>query len=230
MVDINKAITAKIVRQGKTFEVLVDCEKAVDFRHGKAQLDDVLATEKIYENAKQGKHASEHDMENIFKTSDSRKVAEIIIKEAKLELTADYQKKLREQKRKQIINMIHVNAVDPKTNLPHPANRIENALEEAKVRIDDIKSAEEQVQDIVSKIKAVLPIKYEIRKIQIKIPAQYTGKSFPILKQFGKLLKDEWKNDGSLLAVIELPAGMQESLFDKLNNLTHGNIESEILK
>lgn len=230
MVDVNKAIIVRLVREGKPFEVLVDCEKAVEFRHGKAQLDDVLATEAIYENSKQGKHASEHDMQRIFKTSEPRKVAEIIIKEAKIELTADYQKKLREQKRKQIINLIHVNAVDPKNNLPHPAQRIENAMEEAKVRIDEHKSAEEQVQEIVSKIRSILPIKYEIRKIQIKIPAQYTGKAFSILKQFGKLLKDEYKNDGSLVAIIELPAGMQESLFDKLNNLTHGNIESEIMK
>lgn len=230
MIDINKAIIARVVKEGKPFEVLVDCEKAVEFKHGKAKLDDVLATEEIYESAKQGKHASKHEMERIFKTSDIKKIAEIIIKEAKLQLTADYQRKQREQKRKQIIDLIHVNAVDPTTNLPHPITRIENAIEEAKVKINDSKSAEEQVQDIVSQIRRILPIKYEIRKIQIKIPAQYTGKSYPVLKQFGKLLKDEWKNDGSLVAVVELPAGMQESLFDKLNNLTHGNIESEVLK
>lgn len=230
MVDVDRAIIARIVREGKPFEILIDCEKAVEFKQGKANLDDVLATEDIFESVKKGKRASEHDMIRVFKTSDSRKVAEIIVKEAKLQLTAEYQKKLREQKRKQIINLIHTNSIDPRTNLPHPLTRIENALEEAKVRIEEHKSAEEQVQDIVSKLKSILPIKYEIRKIKIKIPAQYTGKAYSILKQFAKILKDEWKNDGSLLTIIEIPAGMQEGLFDKLNNLTHGNIESEVIE
>lgn len=229
MVDVDRAIIAKIVKEGKTFEVLVDCEKAIEFKQGKCGIDEVLATEDIFEEVKKGKHASEHEMQRIFKTTDARKIAEIIVKEARLQLTADYQKKLREQKRKQIINLIHVNSIDPKTNLPHPLTRIENALEEAKVRIDEHKSAEDQVQDIVSKIRAILPIKYEIRKIRVKIPAQYTGKAYPTIKQFSKILNDEWKNDGSLVVVIALPAGMQESLFDKLNNLTHGNIESEVM-
>ena len=230
MVDVDRAIIAKIVKEGKTFEVLVDCEKAVEFKQGKCNIDEVLATEDIFEDVKKGKHASEHEMLRIFKTADVKKIAEIIVKESRLQLTADYQKKLREQKRKQIINMIHVNSVDPKNNLPHPLTRIENALEEAKVRIDENKSAEDQVQEIISKIRSILPIKYEIRKIKVKIPAQYTGKAYPMIKQFSKLLKDEWKNDGSLEATIELPAGMQESLFDKLNNLTHGNIESEVIE
>lgn len=230
MVDVDKAIIARIVKEGKPFEVLVDCEKAVEFKQGKADLDDVLATDDIFEDSKKGKHASENEMKRIFGTANPRKVAEIIVKEAKLQLTADYQKKQREQKRKQIINLIHVNSVDPTTNTPHPLTRIENALAEAKVKINDSKTAEEQVQDIVSQIKPILPIKYEIRKLKIKIPAQYTGKAYTILKQFSKVLKDEWKNDGSLVTQIELPAGMQENLFDKLNNLTHGNIESEVIE
>lgn len=229
MVDVDRAIVAKVVKEGKTFEILIDCEKAVDFKQGKGNIEDVLAAEAIFENAKQGRHASEHDIKRIFGTTDQLKVAGMILKEAKIELTASYQSKLREQKRKQIINLIHMNSIDPRTNTPNPVTRIENALEEAKVRINEHKNAEEQVQDIVSQIKRVMPIKYEVRKIKIKIPAQYTGKAYPTIKQFAKIIKDEWKNDGSLVAFIELPAGMQEELFDKLNNLTHGNIESEVV-
>ena len=34
--------------------------------------------------------------------------------------------------------MIHRNAVDPKTGLPHPPQRIESAMEEAKIHVDEI--------------------------------------------------------------------------------------------
>ena len=48
--------------------------------------------------------------------------------------------------------------------------------------------------------------------------------------EFAIMLRDEWQNDGSLKAILEIPAGLQTELFDKLNSLTHGEIESKIIK
>ena len=59
--------------------------------------------------------------------------------------------------------MIHANGIDPKTNLPHPLQRIENALEEANVKIDEHKSEEKQVEEIVRKLQPILPIKFANR-------------------------------------------------------------------
>lgn len=230
MVDIDKAIIARLNKQGREFEILIDCEKAVEFREGRCSLDEVLATDAIYSDVKKGKHAPVNDLKAAFDTTDQRKIAEIIVREARLQLTAEYQKKLREQKIKQIVNLIHRNAVDPKTNIPHPALRIENALKEARVRIDDHKTAEEQITNIISQLKSILPIKYEISLIEVKIPASYSAKSFSTLKQYGKIQKEEWKDDGSLVVKMELPAGLQQELFDHINNITHGSVETKILK
>jgi len=46
----------------------------------------------------------------------------------------------------------------------------------------------------------------------------------------GTIVKDEWGDDGSWRAVVEIPAGMQAEFFDMLNKKTHGNIETKILK
>lgn len=231
MVDIDKAVIARIKKEGKTFEILVDCDKAIDFKHGKdIRLDDVLATDDIFTDVKMGEHAPDHDLKRIFGTDNSNKVAEIIIKEGDIQLTAEYKNKLREEKKKQIINLIHRNAIDPKTNLPHPIKRIELALEEARIHIDEFKRAENQVQDVTNKIKAILPLKYETREVAVKIPAKFAGSSYGVLKQFGKVTKDEWQNDGSLLAVLEIPAGLQMELTDRLNQLTHGEVDLKILK
>lgn len=230
MVSVDKAVIARLKREGKNFEILVDCEKAIEFKQGKSSLEDAVVTFDIFEDVKKGLHASEHDMEKIFETKDKQKVSEIIIKKGDIQLTTEYQNKLREEKKKHIVNLIHRNAINPQTNAPHPPQRIENAIGEAKVNIDYFKSAEEQVQEIIKQINAILPIKYEIREISIKIPSQYAGQSFTILKQFGKVLRDDWQSDGSLLALVEVPAGLQNELFDKLNNLTHGSIETKIVK
>lgn len=230
MVDIDKAVIARLRVGNQNFEILVDCDKALEFRHGKdVSLDDVLATDDIFKDVKKGEHAPENEIVKIFNTSDKRKVAERIVREGEVQLTAEYKNKLRDEKRKQIIELIHRNSIDPKTNLPHPAQRIENALDEARVRIDEFKKAEEQVRDIIDKIRGILPIKYETREVAIKLTAEYAGKSYSILKQYGKVIKDEWQNDGGLVVVLEIPAGLQLELIDKLNALTHGDVDFKVL-
>jgi len=228
MVNIDDAIVAKFRKGENVFEILVDCEKALEFRNGKdIDLDDILATNDIFKDVKNGEHAS--NLMKVFNTEDKREIAKKIILEGEIQMTSEYKKKLRDEKRKQIINNIHRNAVDPNTGFPHPPQRIEMALDEAKINIDEFKPVEEQLKNILPKIRVILPLKYEIREIAIKIPGAYAGKCYSVLKQYGKLLNDEWQNDGSLVAVVEIPAGLQEEFFDKLNNLAHGEVESKIL-
>ena len=45
-----------------------------------------------------------------------------------------------------------------------------------------------------------------------------------------EILKEDWGNDGSLIINVEIPGGLQEEFFDKLNGLTHGEVESRIIK
>ncbi len=232
MTRVDEAVTAKLSKHGLNFEILVDCEKAIELKHG-ANLDinDVVASGlDIFKDVKKGEHASDADLIKVFNTSNKAEVVSKIIKEGEVQLTKEYRDKLREEKKLKIINLIHRNAINPANNLPHPAARIEAALEEAKVKIDEFKKAEDQVKEIVDKIRTILPIKFEIRELEIRIPAKFAGKSFSTLKQYGTLLKDVWQNDGSLLALIELPAGLQTELFDRLNSLTHGEVESKIIK
>jgi len=90
--------------------------------------------------------------------------------------------------------------------------------------------AEDQVQEVLKNIRTVLPIKFEIQEIGIKIPAEYTGKAYSIVKSSCDIMRDEWLKDGSWVCEVSIPAGLREDLFDKLNNLTHGSVESKILR
>lgn len=231
MVNVDESKIAKLKTHGQNFEILIDTNKALEFKQG-VQIDmrDILAVPTVFADAKKGEEASTNAMRSIFKTEDPLEVAKIIIQKGEIPLTTEYKNKLRETKKKQIINLIHRNAVDPKTHLPHPPARIEAALEEAKVRVDEFADVNKQMQDALKKIRPILPIKFEIKEIAIKIPADYASKSYPVVKSFGKLIRDEWQRDGSWVAVIELPGGLEEDFYGKLNALCHGEVETKTLK
>jgi ribosome maturation protein SDO1 len=169
-------------------------------------------------------------MKQLFGTDEPTEVAKVILDKGDLPLTAEYKNQLREKKRKQIINIIHRNGVDPQTHLPHPRDRISNAMDEAKVHVDEFKPVQKQMQDVLKRIRVILPIKFEVKEIAVKIPPEYAAKSYSVVDSFGKILRDEWQTDGSWVVVIELPAGLEEDFYDKLNGLCHGNIESKVLK
>lgn len=231
MVSVDEAIIARLKTHNQNFEILVDCNMAIAVKEGKnINMKDVLAAIKIFSDAKKGLEASENTMKQIFQTADPEEVAKIIIQKGEIQLTSDYRSSLKEQKRKQIINMLHVNGVDPKTHLPHPPQRIENALEEAKFHFDEFKSVQEQVQEALKKLRPILPIKFETKEIAIKIPGEFAAKSYQILKSFGTKLKEEWLSDGSLTTVLEIPGGLENDFYDKINSLTHGNVETKVLK
>ncbi|MDD5651625.1 MAG: ribosome assembly factor SBDS [Candidatus Nanoarchaeia archaeon] len=230
--DIEKSIIAHLKKKDKNFEVLVDSDKAIRYHENdpNVKLEDALVTNDIFSDVKNATRASDIDLKDIFKTTDRKEIAKIILKEGEIQLTTEHKNKLIEDKRKRIIDIIHRNAIDSKTGLPHPATRIETAMKEAKVNISYIKSAEAQVQDVIKLLRPLIPIKFETRELSVKIPSQFIGGSFRILKSYGKMLKENYENDGSLLAIIEIPAGIQEELIDQLNNVTKGQVVVDILK
>jgi len=75
-------------------------------------------------------------MRKAFETTDPLKIADAILKKGTLQLTTEQRRKMTEDKRKQIVDFISRQAVDPKTNLPHPPLRIENAMEQIRYPID----------------------------------------------------------------------------------------------
>ncbi len=231
MVNVDQAIIARLKAQGHNFEILVDCSNALALREGKdLDMHDVLAAMQVFSDARKGLVASETAMKQLFGTSDPREVAKQIIQKGEIQLTQEYREKLREEKRKQIISIIHRNGVDPKTHLPHPPQRIENAFIEAKFHVDEFRPVQEQVQEALKKLRPILPIKFEVKEIAIKISPEYAPKCYSTVKTFGTILREEWQSSGNWIAVVELPGGLENDLYDKLNKICHGNVESKVLR
>ncbi len=222
---------ARLKKGGKNFEVVIDPDKAVEYKEKKEiEIKEVLKSQEIFSDAKKGMAASDNDIKQIFETDDPLKIAGIIIGEGEIQLTQDHRDKLRTDKKNRILNIIQVNAVDPQTHNPHTLERLESALEQSKFKIDEFKSAEQQVQDVVKAMTPVIPIKFEIKEIEVKIPSQYAAKSYGLVKGFGKILKEEWLNDGSWFLILEMPGGLEVDFYEKLNSFCHGTMEAKVIK
>jgi ribosome maturation protein SDO1 len=226
---MSKTVIAKYIVAGESFEIFVDSDKAYAYITGKLQDPlSALEVEDVFKDASKGDRQSQEKLRKAFNTEDLGKIAGIILKNGNVPLTTEQRSKLLEEKRRQIINIIATNAIDPRTNAPHTPQRIENAMLEAKISIDAFKPASEQIDDIVKKLSMKLPLKFSTVRVEVTIAPQYTNRSYSVLKQYG-LKSEKWLNDGSLFATLEFPAGLQSEFFDKLNNATKGSAITKII-
>jgi len=225
-----KYTVARISKDNEHFELLVKPQKALDYRTGKiAAITEVLVTETIFSDANKGTKVSEEQLRKAFGTTEPLKVAEKILREGTLQLTTEQRRKMIEDKRKQVIDFISRQCVDPKTNLPHPPLRIENAMEKIHYPIDPFKPVEEQAREIIKLLRPVLPLKMEQVSIGVHVPAQYSAKAYGTIKVFGTIKKEEWRADGSWYGILEMPAGLYGPFLEKLGDITKGSGEAKII-
>ncbi len=230
MITLEDAVIARLEYYGERFEILVDPDLASDFKRGEdIQIEDILAVEEVFKDAKKGDKASEEAMSKAFDTTDPLEAAALIIRKGQVQLTAQQRRDMQEDKRKMVVAKIAREAINPQTKLPHPARRIEIAMEEAKVRVDPFKSVDEQVNVTLKAIRKLIPIRIEKVRVAIRIPGEDTGKVYGVIPAYGKTMKEEWQQDGSWVAVVEIPGGMQESFYQKLSEITHGQVETKLL-
>ncbi|MEM0018194.1 MAG: ribosome assembly factor SBDS [Candidatus Korarchaeum sp.] len=214
-------VIARITRAGKRFEIYVYPEKAYQFREGK-QVDvrSILAVENVFTDARKSEIAPTSDLKKAFGTTDVYSIAEIILKEGEVQLTAEYRKKLQEEKMRWIVNYVHKNFVDPQTNLPHPPSRIEKAMREAKVRIDPMKEPEQQVKDVVDQLRKVLPLKTGQVRMVVTVPSSAWAKARSLLIGQGNVISEKWSEDGEKVTfVAEVPIGAQMLLFERIGEM-----------
>jgi ribosome maturation protein SDO1 len=231
MVALDESIIARLKTHGKTFEVFVDPEGALAFKRGEpVKIENILAVEDVFLDAKNGDRPAEQDIISAFGTTDAAKIAEKIILDGELHLTTEQKKRMQDEKKRQVINIIAQNAINPQTKAPHPPARIESAMDEAGVHIDPMKNLDEMVSITMKAIRPIIPIRFEEVRIAIKLPAEYAAKSYGSVASFGSLTKQEWQNDGSWIGVITIPAGRQDELYSLLNRLTKGSAETKFLK
>jgi ribosome maturation protein SDO1 len=230
MIPLEKAVVARLDSHGERFEILVDPDLAGKFRHGEPlDIEDVVAALFVFENSSHATRASDESLLKVFHTTEFLPIARKIIEKGEIHLTAEQRRQMIADKRRRVVAFIARNAINPQTGLPHPPQRIEMAMEEARVNIDPFKHLDEQVKETVKALRPLLPIRFEEVRIAVKIPADYAPKAYADIQAAGVMEREEWQKDGSWICVVRIPAGIQSEFYDLVNRLTKGQGEVKIL-
>ncbi|WIV67288.1 ribosome assembly factor SBDS [Natrialbaceae archaeon AArc-T1-2] len=233
MISLDEAVTARLESHGARFEVLVDPDAALAIKRDEfeGELEDVIAAEDVFEDASRGDRPAENDLEKVFDTTDPLEIIPEVITRGEIQITAEQRREMQEQKRKQLIDTIARNAINPQMDdAPHPPERIESALEEAGFTVEPMEPVEQQVDDALDALRPIIPIRFEEVTVAVQVPADYAGSAQAKIRQYGELEREEWQPDGSWVGVLTFPAGMQNDFYDLVNEITSGEAETRIIK
>ncbi|MFP4523209.1 MAG: ribosome assembly factor SBDS [Candidatus Woesearchaeota archaeon] len=226
LIDDRVQILVNLVRyksHGKIFEIAINPDKAVAFLEGDSvDIEEIVESEHIFVDMKKGLFASKQDLESVFQTTSISKIVPIMLREGEIQFNQKYREQLRERKYNNIVHLIHKTAIDPKTKLPHPINRIESAIKEAKIKIDNFKKPKDQVNDIIKKLQLILPLSCEKAQLECIVPAQFASQARHAMQSQGTISKENWINDGSIMFELVCPAGKKTDAISTLQAIAKG--------
>jgi len=230
MVKLESAVIARLEKAGERFEVLVEPNLAQSLKKGEnVDFNELLASDTVFKDAAKGEEQSDSLILKVLGTSGLREVVTKIVRDGSVQLTTEQRKKMKEKKHREIIEYIARNAVNPQTNAPHPAQRIETAMSETGVSVDPLRSVQDQMPEILGALKKLLPISLEKMKLEVLIPAAYAAKSQGAVRQF-ELKQEKWLGNGDFVCMIEIPAGLKNEFLNKLNKASSGEVQVKVLE
>ena len=230
MIPLDRAVVARFESHGERFEVLVDPDLAIDIRQGRdVNLEDAVAALHIFDNAAHASRAADDALQKAFHSTEFSTIARKIIEKGEIHLTTEQRRKLIAEKRRQVITYIARNAINPQTGLPHPPQRIEMAMEEARVNIDPFRHTDELVKDTMKALRPIIPIRFEEVKVAVKIPPDHAARAFGDISKTATIERDEWQKDGSWICIVRIPAGVQSEFYDLVNRVSKGEGETRLV-
>lgn len=229
MTTLDKAIIAFYERDGKRFEVYVDPDASYAYlERRKTDVKNILVADEVYADARKGERAKASDVQKVFGTTDVMAILEFILKNGEVQLTTEQKRKKQEERYKQIVAILMREAIDPRTSAPHTQLRIEQALEQARIHVDPFKDPRDQLDDIIKKLRPIIPLKFEKVQMAVRVPAAFAHRAYGVLKNYG-IRKEQWQANGDLIVVVEIFGGMQGEFLDRLNKMTTGQVETRIV-
>ena len=159
MVSLDDAVIARLEKGGKRYEILVDPELVDDWKsdNESVPLDQLMAAEEVWHDAKGGERPTEEKLIAVFGTTELSVCVGTILRDGNIQLTTVQRRKMIADKRARIISEISRTAIDPRSKSPHPATRIELALDELRWNPDPFLSVERQIKEAVKELRPVIP-------------------------------------------------------------------------
>jgi ribosome maturation protein SDO1 len=186
VVSLDDAVLARLEKGGKRYEALVDPDLVEQWKEDSTDinLDDFMAMDEIFHDARAGERPTEDALLKTFDTLDVASILRIILTKGSIQLTTAQRKARVENMRQQIVHHIHSQSIDPKSKSPHPRTRIELALEESKYSVDPFKRLEDQVKDAIARLKPLIPLSFESVRLAFRIPGSSYGSVNKLLRSY----------------------------------------------
>lgn len=220
-------IIVKLRKNKNVFEILAYTGTIEKYRGNLIGWDKVYVVENVFKNVKKGDLYTQLELEQAFSTTNMQEIMQIIAMKGEYQLSSEERKNKMDQKRKQVVNFIHTNYINPKTNICHPITAIESALNSLKIRIDMNESAEKQVQLIVKKLPVILPIKKSVIEGVLRIPNTHSGKVMGIIGKWATIVTQNWGSANCEMH-LSLVAGNYDSLMKELSSKIQDNFEFNV--
>ena len=216
MVNLDSAVVARLEKGGKRYEILVDPELVDSFKSDptSVSLDDLLATDEIWHDARGGERPTEEKIISTFGTIELLDCVTAILTKGTIQLTTVQRRQMISDKRQQIITEISRTAIDPRSKAPHPATRIELALDELRWNPDPFLSVERQIKDAVKVLRPVIPLSFETIKLAFRVSGSAYGSVQREVRS--DVIKEQWLDNGDWAFVVEIPAGMKGEYLSKV--------------
>ena len=216
MVSLDDAVIARYEKYGMRFEILVDPNLVESWKDGNTDisLDKIAAIDEVFIDSRAGERPTSSDLDKAFQTSNFNEIAFKILSDGEIQLTSSQRKKMTESKKRQIIQHIQSNAIDPKTKTPHPLTRIEIALDQTRFSIDPFKNIDIQIKEVIKLLKPLIPLSFENSRLAFRISGKNYGSVFKILSKYKE--KDDWLENGDWACIIDIPAGLKGEIISKV--------------
>jgi ribosome maturation protein SDO1 len=224
MVSLDDAVLARYEHSGKRFEILIDPTLVDSYRKdpNSVELDDLLATDEIWLDARGGERPTSEQLQSAFGTDILHECVEKILNQGSIQLTTEQRKQRVVAMRSAIIHRISSTAIDPRSKMPHPPSRIENALDESRYGVDPFLSIDRQVSDAVKLMRPLIPLKFATARLAFRIPGTEYGSVQSVLREL--MIKEEWLSNGDWACVVEVPAGSKIDLMGDIAKRSKGSV------
>lgn len=221
-------------QKGKhSFKVVCHPGAVLQYREGKLGFGKVLQLDIVFTNVVRGDRASAADLSAVFGPNFKEdEILKTIVEEGEIEYSASERRKFMDDKTNEIVYYIHKNWIDPKTKLPHPIDRIKNAISSSKKKIiiDLKKDSKKQAESIVKKLQGTIMFaKAAVFAAELTIKYSYDGKCKNIIHgSVSKVVKEDYTGEGCVYT-IEMTKSEMDQLIVKLSKPTNGDYNMSML-
>ena len=151
-----------------------------------------------------------------------------IVLNGELQLTANDRKLLVENKRKQIVNLINKEYINPTTLKPYGIVQIDSALTSIKAKIEIEKRAEDQVKTILKTLILSLPLKkVEEMEGTLKIPLKFVGQVQSFIHKHCKVISENFESENCVFN-LQISSSEYDNFILNLTKSTNGDFQFDV--